>query len=201
VFTSDACIVGKIYVDCNNNHIQDAEEIGVPGVRLYMQDGIYMVSDSEGKYSICGLEPKSHVLKVDQLTLPRGTRLTTTSNRNLGNGDSLWLDLKNGEMQQADFAIGSCSNTVLEQVKARRAQGGVRSIDNESKGGTSLKFEGKNANYPDQGTDSANQPLVQPRPPQSPGAPPPGEAENNTPVPQLPAASSNTPGNNIRLTK
>jgi uncharacterized repeat protein (TIGR01451 family) len=201
VFTSDACIVGKIYTDCNNNHIQDAEEIGVPGVRLYLQDGTYMVSDSEGKYSICGLEPKSHVLKVDQLTLPRGARLTTTSNRNLGNADSLWLDLKNGEMQQADFAIGSCSNTVLEQVKARRAQGGVRSIDNESKGGASLKFEGKSANYPDQGTDGANQPLVQPRPPQSPGAPPPGDAENNTPVPQLPAASSNTPGNNIRLTK
>ncbi|NJS36028.1 MAG: DUF11 domain-containing protein [Brachymonas sp.] len=199
VFTSDACIVGKIYTDCNNNHIQDAEEIGVPGVRLYLQDGTYLVSDSEGKYSICGLEPRSHVLKVDQLTLPRGSRLTTTSNRNLGNADSLWLDLKNGEMQQADFAIGSCSNTVLEQVKARRAQGGVRSIDNERKGGTSLKFEGKNANYPDQGTDGSNQPLVQPRPP---GAPPPqSDAENNTPVPQLPAASSNTPGNNIRLNK
>ncbi len=199
VFTSDACIVGKIYADCNNNHIQDAEEIGVPGVRLYMQDGTYLVSDSEGKYSICGLEPRSHVLKVDQLTLPRGARLTTTSNRNLGNADSLWLDLKNGEMQQADFAIGSCSNTVLEQVKARRAQGGVRSIENERKSGTSLKFEGKSANYPDQGTDGANQPIVQPRPPAAP--PPQSDAENNTPVPQLPAASSNTPGNNIRLTK
>jgi uncharacterized repeat protein (TIGR01451 family) len=199
VFTSDACIVGKIYVDCNNNHIQDAEEVGVPGVRLYLNDGTYMVSDSEGKYSICGLEPKSHVLKVDQITLPRGSRLTTTSNRNLGNADSLWLDLKNGEMQQADFAIGSCSNTVLEQVKARRSQGGVRSIDNERQGGTSLKFEGKNATYPDQGTDSANQPLVKPRPP---GAPPPqSDAENNIPVPQLPAASSNTQGNNIRQTK
>jgi uncharacterized repeat protein (TIGR01451 family) len=201
VFTSEACIVGKIYTDCNNNHIQDAEEVGVPGVRLYLQDGTYLVSDSEGKYSICGLEPKSHVLKVDQITLPRGSRLTTTSNRNLGNADSLWLDLKNGEMQQADFAIGSCSNTVLEQVKARRAQGEVRSVDNENKGGAALKFEGKSANYPDQGTDGANQPLAQPRPPQSPGALPRGEAENNTPVPQLPAASSNTPGNNIRLTK
>jgi large repetitive protein len=199
VFTSDACIVGKIYVDCNNNHIQDAEEVGVPGVRMYLQDGTYMVSDSEGKYSICGLEPKSHVLKVDQITLPRGSRLTTTSNRNLGNADSLWLDLKNGEMQQADFAIGSCSNTVLEQVKARRAQGGVRSIDNERKDGGVLKFEGKSADYPDQGTDSANQPLVKPRPPGE--LPPQSDAENNIPVPQLPAASSNTLGNNIRQAK
>ena len=31
---------------------------------------------------------------------------------------SLWLDLKNGELHRADFIEVSCSNTVLEQVKA-----------------------------------------------------------------------------------
>jgi uncharacterized repeat protein (TIGR01451 family) len=199
VFTNDGCVTGKVYLDCNNNHMQDAEELGVPGVRLYFNDGTYMISDAEGKYSICGLEPKSYVLKVDQLTLPRGSRLTTTSNRNLGNGDSLWIDLKNGEMQQADFAIGSCSNTVLEQIKARRTQGGVRSVETERKGGPALKFEGKSPAYPDQGTDSANQPLVRPR---SPGQPPGNtDAENNTPVHQLPASSGSTQGGNLREAK
>jgi hypothetical protein len=199
VFTNEGCVVGKIYLDCNNNHMQDSEELGVPGVRLYFEDGTFLVSDSEGKYSICGLEPKSHVLKVDQLTLPRGSRLTITSNRNLGNADSLWVDLKNGEMQQADFAIGSCSNTVLEQVKARRNQGGVRSVDTERKGGPALKWEGKSPAYPEQGTDSANQVLIQPR---APGQPPgTSEAENNIPVLQLPASSGNTQGNNLREAK
>jgi uncharacterized repeat protein (TIGR01451 family) len=203
VFTNDGCIIGKIYVDCNNNHIQDAEELGVPSVRLYFNDGTFMVSDSEGKYSICGLEPKSWVLKVDQLTLPRGSRLTTSSNRNLGNADSLWVDLKNGEMHQADFIIGSCSNTVMEQVKARRNQGGVSSVTTERQGGPALKWEGKAPGFPDQGTDSANQPLVQPRPPEPPGggAYTPSNAENNTPVPQLPASSGSTRGNNLRDVK
>jgi hypothetical protein len=75
---------------------------------------------------MCGLPPRSHVLRIDALTLPRGSRLVTSSNRNLGDAGSLWLDLKNGELHRADFIEGSCSNTVLEQVKARRAQGEVR---------------------------------------------------------------------------
>jgi large repetitive protein len=189
VFANDTCVSGKIYLDCNNNHMQDGEELGVPGVRVYLSDGRFAVSDSEGKYSMCGIAPQSQVLKADPLTLPRGARLTTTSNRNLGNADSLWLDMKNGEMQQADFAIGSCSNTVIEQVKARRAQGGVRSVETEAKGAPALKWQGKAAHAPDQATDSADQLLVRPRPA---GGGSSGQAENNLPVPELPAASSNT---------
>ena len=114
VFTNDACVAGKVFVDCNNNHIQDAEELGIPGVRMYMEDGTYFISDVEGKYSYCGISPKTHVLKVDNLTMPRGSRMTITSNRNTGDANSLFLDTKNGELIRADFAEGSCSNTVLE---------------------------------------------------------------------------------------
>lgn len=128
VFSASACVLGKIFVDCNHNHVQDPEELGIPGVRLYLENGAYLVSDSEGKYSQCGLTPRSHVLKVDPATLPRGARLTTSSNRNLGDAGSLLLDAKNGELERADFIEGSCSNPVLEQVKARRAQGEVRSV-------------------------------------------------------------------------
>lgn len=167
VFTDDACVLGKVFVDCNNNHIQDREELGIPGVRLYFEDGRFMVSDSEGKYSRCGLTPRSHVLTPDPGTLPRGSVLTTTSNRNLGDANSLFVDLKNGELHRADFAEGSCSNPVLEQVKARRSQGEVRSVETEKSSGDTqapaLRFQSKSRNYPQQGTDSANQPLVQPR--------------------------------------
>jgi large repetitive protein len=198
VFTSDACVAGKVFVDCNNNHVQNAEELGVPGVRLYMEDGTYFITDSEGKYSYCGIAPKSHVISVDMLTMPRGSRMTTTSNRNLGDGNSIFLDVKNGQLSRADFAEGSCSNTVLEQVKARRTQGEVRSTETEKTGQPALKFEGKSPFYPQQGTDGANQPLVVPRPPNGGASSSP---EQNTPVPQLPGASSNTQGANLRNAK
>lgn len=161
VFTDEACVLGKIFVDCNNNHVQEPEELGIPGVRLYFEDGYYMVSDVEGKYSRCGIAPRSHVLTADPSTLPKGARLTTSSNRNLGDANSLFIDLKNGELHRADFIEGSCSNLVLEQVKARRTQGEVRSVETEK--GPALRFQSKSAAYPQQGTDSANQPLVQTR--------------------------------------
>jgi large repetitive protein len=189
VFGTAACFAGKIFVDCNNNHVQDPEELGIPGVRLVMQDGTSFVSDSEGKYSMCGLPPKSHVLKVDGLTLPRGSRLTTTSSRNLGDAHSRWLDLKNGELHRADFAEGSCSNTVLEQVKARRAQGEVRAPETERRDRPALRFDSKahgldTLRSPAQGTDGANQQAPKPRAPAAPSGP--ARDETNTPTPALP---------------
>ena len=188
VFTTDACVLGKIFVDCNHNQVQDAEELGIPGVRLYFQDGSYLISDVEGKYSQCGLLPNSHVLKVDRSTLPRGARLVTSSNRNLGDANSLWLDLKNGELDRADFIEGSCSNTVLEQVKARRAQGEVRAPETEKKGGKPLRFDSKPRTWPAQGTDSAHQPIERPREAVPSTAPPvtPSASEIDVPTSALP---------------
>lgn len=164
VFTDEGCVVGKVFMDCNLNHVQDSEELGILGVRLYFENGTWMVSDTEGKYSYCGLPPKSHTLKVDASTLPVGSRLTTSSNRNLGDADSLFIDLKNGELHRADFVEGSCSNLVIEQVKARRTQGEVRAPETET-GKPLLRFESKPLRAPQQGTDSSNQrPIVDPRP-------------------------------------
>lgn len=163
VFSTEACVLGKVFVDCNLNHVQDEEELGIPGVRLYFSDGTWLVSDVEGKYSYCGLPANSHTLKVDASTLPHGSRLTTSSNRNLGDADSLLLDLKNGELHRADFVEGSCSNPVLEQVRARRSQGEIRAPETEA-GQSPLRFDSKPTRAPQQATDSANQrPIVQPR--------------------------------------
>ena len=189
VFTNDACVVGMVYVDCNGNQVKDREELGIPGVRLYVEDGTFLISDSEGKYSFCGLSPKTHVLKVDQVTLPRGSRLVSSSNRNVGDANSLFLDLKNGELQRADFIEGSCSNTVLEQVKARRTLGEITGPQTEKKGGAALTFEGRAPNYPQQGTDSANQVIVKPRIDSAAGMDKPPvphtQSERDTPLQQL----------------
>lgn len=169
VFTPEACVAGKVFVDCDGNHVQDAEELGVPGVRLWLQDGTSFVTDSEGKYSYCGLPPRLHVLKVDATTLPRGAVLTTSSNRNAGDAHSLFLDLKRGELHRGDFVIGSCTNAVLGQVKARRTQGEVSAPQNERpgerRGAAPYSFRGQAPAAPRQATDSADQqPAVRPRP-------------------------------------
>ncbi|MBS7805971.1 SdrD B-like domain-containing protein, partial [Variovorax sp. PCZ-1] len=136
VFSNDGCIIGKVYVDCDGNHVQNNEsgsrELGIPGVRLIMLDGTQITTDSEGKYSICGVKAQTHVIKVDRTTMPKGSRLMPSSNRNAGVGDSIFVDLKGGEMARADFIEGSCSPEVLDQVKARRAQGNILAPEKET---------------------------------------------------------------------
>ncbi|MBS0377787.1 MAG: DUF11 domain-containing protein [Proteobacteria bacterium] len=119
-FDVHACVVGKIFVDCNGNRLQDAGEPGIPGVRVYFEDGTSLTSDENGNYSLCGLNPVTHVLKVDGTTLPAGSRLVVLSSRNAGDGNSLFVDLKDGELHRADFAEGSCTNKVMEDVRRRR---------------------------------------------------------------------------------
>jgi hypothetical protein len=129
VFSNEGCIVGKVYMDCDGNSAQNnvggSQEMGIPGVRLVLLDGSFIVTDNEGKYSLCGVKPQTHVLKVDRTTLPKGARLLPSSNRNAGVGDSIFVEMRGGELARADFIEGSCSPDVIEQVKARRAQGGA----------------------------------------------------------------------------
>jgi large repetitive protein len=136
VLGNEGCIIGKVYVDCDGTQTQSndggSRELGIPGVRLIMLDGTQITTDSEGKYSICGVKPQTHVIKVDRTTLPKGSRLLPSSNRNAGVGDSLFVDLKGGELARADFIEGSCSPEVLDQVKARRAQADVLAPQKET---------------------------------------------------------------------
>ena len=123
VFSVKGIIIGKIYMDCNRNRIQDHEELGIPGVRIYLEDGTYAVSDSEGKYTFYGISPRTHALKIDKTTLPPDAELITQTNRNAGDAGSRFVDLKRGELHQADFAIGNCDEKIYTNVKARRAKG------------------------------------------------------------------------------
>ncbi len=147
VFSNEGCIIGKVYVDCDGDAIQGnsggSRELGIPGVRLVMLDGTFILTDSEGKYSICGMKAQTHVIKVDRTTLPKGSRLVPSSNRNAGVGDSLFVDLKGGELARADFIEGSCSPQVLDQVKARRSQGAVISPEVEKQ--LPLKIENRSS--------------------------------------------------------
>ncbi|WP_201596419.1 DUF11 domain-containing protein [Psychrobacter fulvigenes] len=107
VMNTDGIIIGKVYHDINRDGIQQKEdgELGVAGVRIYMEDGNFVVTDPEGKYNLYGISAKTHVLKVDRTTLPRDTELVIQSNRNTGDAGSRFVDLKYGELHRADFAI------------------------------------------------------------------------------------------------
>ena len=149
VFSDKAFVIGKVYLDCNRNRSQDQDELGIPGVRLYMEDGTYVISDSEGKYSFYGVSTRTHVLKLDQTTMPHGSELIDLSNRNAGDPGSQFIDVKQGELRKANFAEGSCADEVVEQVKTRRAKAERESQEAQQALKTQLTADGQSVNVGD----------------------------------------------------
>lgn len=121
VFTEKGVILGKVFADCNANGVQDADEPGVPGVRIYLEDGAFARTDIDGKYSFLETRPRTHVAKVDPSTLPQGATLSVLSQRNAGDAGSRFVDAKDGELAKADFAIAGCSDALRREIAARRA--------------------------------------------------------------------------------
>jgi len=132
VFTDRGIIFGKVFVDPNTNRVQEANEPGVPGVRIYLEDGTYAVTDSEGKYSLYGLRALTHVARVDNTTLPPDAKLFPLSNRHSDRGDSQMIDLQRGEFHKTDFALCSPAETTMREIKRRRSIADANTAETEA---------------------------------------------------------------------
>ena len=117
VFTDEGIIQGKVYVVCDcrddgdlesdrRDFTQQSHEVGIPGVRVYLEDGTSVVTDVEGKYTFFGISPRLHVVKVDEPTLPAGAALVRLDNRQGGNPATRFVDLKEGELFRAGRGVG-----------------------------------------------------------------------------------------------
>ena len=124
VFTDRGVIVGKVFAscDCADERMQTRGELGIPGVRVYLEDGTSAITDGEGKYNFWDASSGMHVVKVDATTLPTGATLIVTSNRNALDANSRFVDLKGGELAKADFATANDAD-VIQAVRERRRKG------------------------------------------------------------------------------
>ncbi|MFA5794083.1 MAG: right-handed parallel beta-helix repeat-containing protein [Candidatus Brocadiia bacterium] len=72
-----ATIIGKVFMDANDNGIQDEGEVGMANVKIMTEDGITIITDKDGKYHVAGIKPQTKVLKVDENSLPFNSKITT----------------------------------------------------------------------------------------------------------------------------
>ena len=80
-------------------------EEGLPGVRIYMENGTFTVTDNKGRYHFEGVTPGTHVIQLDLDTLPKTYEAIpfVKNTRFAGRAWSKFIDLQGGTLWRADF--------------------------------------------------------------------------------------------------
>lgn len=79
--------------------------IGVPGVRVMMEDGSFAITDRDGRYHFEGVVPGTHVVQAQRQTLPANGRFIDCdrSTRTAGSDNSRFVIGQGGSLVVADF--------------------------------------------------------------------------------------------------
>jgi uncharacterized repeat protein (TIGR01451 family) len=93
VLGSRGIVLGRVFLDRNGDRMPGEDEPGFAGVRIYLEDGSFAETDKEGKYSIYGIRPGEHVLKLDRNSLPPGLIPVPLDSTFAGDGGSRFLAL------------------------------------------------------------------------------------------------------------
>jgi len=67
-------ITGRVFADIRATGRFTPGDHGLPGVRVYLEDGEYVVTDPNGRFTFPAVHPGEHVLRVDASTLPPTVR-------------------------------------------------------------------------------------------------------------------------------
>lgn len=132
VFTSKGTIIGKIFHDLNEDRLQADGETGIAGVTLYLEDGTWVVTDQHGKFSVHSVNPGTHVLRVDETTLPENLTLVPLSNRFMGAAASQIVDMYPGELLKANFAVRGVSDATKQRDHEAAKPSPTQSPDQDS---------------------------------------------------------------------
>jgi uncharacterized repeat protein (TIGR01451 family) len=78
---------------------------GIGGVRIMIEDGSYAVTDAEGRYHFEGLVAGTHVVQMDETTLPADRAAVDCANDSHSGGRafSRFVDGRGGELKRVDF--------------------------------------------------------------------------------------------------
>ncbi len=102
---SKAIILGRVFFDRNGDRMPDEDEPGAENVRLYLEDGTFVITDPEGKFSIYNIRAGEHVLKLDRNSLPPGTVPVPLNNTFAGDGGSRFISVPFGGPARGDFGL------------------------------------------------------------------------------------------------
>ncbi|MGL6066699.1 MAG: DUF11 domain-containing protein [Cetobacterium sp.] len=117
-FYDKGIIFGRVYFDKDNDGLyKEKSDIPVSGVKIFLENGDFAITDRYGKYSIYGVEAITHTTKIYKHTLPLGLKTKNISNLQSENGDSRFVDLKKSQLDRSDFALTLDGTRDLKFIK------------------------------------------------------------------------------------
>lgn len=98
-----------------------ANRIGIPGVRVMMEDGSFAVTDRDGRYHFEGVVPGTHVVQAARMTLPEGGKFVdcTRSTRSAGSATSHFVTGQGGTLAEVDFQAVLPADALQKLTEAR----------------------------------------------------------------------------------
>ena len=81
--------------------------LGVEGIRLFLEDGRYVLTDDRGMYHFEAIEPGTHVVQIDTASIPEHLELRqcVSNTRFAGVSHSRFVDVEPGLLWRADFYL------------------------------------------------------------------------------------------------
>ena len=125
-------VLGKVFCDTNGDGEQDGDEPGLPGARVYADNGHFADADRHGRLHLMDIAPGNHLFKLDKDTLPPGSSLTTDEKRVLyvtrGVGLSLRFGVKCVQDSVGPDAIERAPAPPADQAKPAEDGSGVVTV-------------------------------------------------------------------------
>jgi len=105
-FRDSLTIVGRIKTGCDASVGAETDK-KLKGVRLYMETGATTFADENGLYHFEDVSPRTHVVQVDEDSLPAGYELVLCKDdtRRSGSPRSQFVDAQGGKIWRADFYV------------------------------------------------------------------------------------------------
>src|SRR5205085_9211933 len=113
-FSTRQILLGRVFEDVNRNGIFDNGDEPLAGVRLYLNSGQAVVTDSQGLYNFPSLGDGPQVISLDPVSIPQGYALTdggTVAGRSWTR--LLRTPLGGGSLLRQNFALIRTNDTKL----------------------------------------------------------------------------------------
>ncbi|MFD1950959.1 hypothetical protein ACFSGX_09295 [Sphingomonas arantia] len=105
LFSDAMTIIGRVTEGACNDPA--SRRRGVPGVRLLMEDGTFVVTDRDGLYHFEGVRAGRHVVQIDRAGLPATHEPVAcdVDTRQAGNAISRFIEGTGGLLKRVDFQL------------------------------------------------------------------------------------------------